>query len=667
MNCSILYKNADLFCTCFTTKMSTYFYHYGKINHIYVIRGGVPMQKKIAFFVGEIAWAYQETVVKTMAKRANELGYDLITFCSFGFYSENHILYAEGEKSILQIPDYSLFDGIIVAEDVFDIPGMPDDFYHILQEKTTCPVVYLRTTREGFYSIVLENTSSIESMVYHFTDVHGFTDICYMSGKEGVRDTVDRLQGYLNAMEQKGIPVTEHMIFHGDYWRYKGEEAVDWFTEGRDTYPQAIICANDYMALSICEALRKRGVRVPEDVCVSGFDFIDEAKTYEPTLTSLEVDFKDIGLLAVDVIDKHLHGESQEQIQYIQAKLRIHKSCGCGKQYEFKTMQNYLDLEHHQISNTKDIFLSSIDYQDAFDFDEYMAVSERYSGFIRSPKSYFCFADTEEQGFNEVENDSSFTKHMILERIFEKDKPAVKLSTKFPRANLLPDEYWSDEEPNNYCIFTIHYKNMVYGYMVSELPDEPWFDIYTQGFLMTLANAIENSYIHNQMQHLEEIRSLYHKDPLTGIFNRRGFDKLLQESIASARLSGINFGVVSIDMDNLKTINDNFGHAEGDRAIMTLANALSHVMKTGDFCARIGGDEFSAFLNLSNPSRAKEFREDFVKTLKKESAFIKEYVVEASIGMCEMAEDPTASLISCIQTADMRMYEAKRAKKQNPR
>ena len=625
------------------------------------------MQKKIAFFVGEIAGAYQETVVKTIAKRANELGYDLITFCSFGFYSETHILYAEGEKSILQLPDYSMFDGIIVAEDVFDIPGMPDDFYHILREKATCPVVYLRTTREGFYSIMIENTSSIESMVYHFTDVHGFTDICYMSGKEGVQDTTDRLQGYLNAMERKGIPVTEHMIFHGDYWRYKGEEALDWFTEGRDTYPQAIICANDYMALSICEALRKRGMRVPEDVCVSGFDFIDEAKTYEPTLTSLEIDFKDMALLAVDVIDRHLHGESQEQIQYIQAKLRLHKSCGCGGQYEFKTMKNYLDRDHHQISNTKEIFLSSIDYQDAFDFDEYMAVSERYSGFIRSPKSYFCFADTDEQGFNEVENDSSFTKQMILERIFEKDKPAVKLSRKFPRTSLLPEEYWSDEEPNNYCIFTIHYKNMVYGYMVSVLPDEPWFDIYTQGFLMTLANAIENSYVHNQMQHLEEIRSLYHKDPLTGIFNRRGFDKLLQESIASARLNGTNFGVVSIDMDNLKTINDNFGHAEGDRAITTLANALSHVMKTGDFCARIGGDEFSAFLILSDSGRAKEFQEEFVKTLKKESASIKDYNVEASIGMCEMAEDPTASLISCIQIADMRMYEAKRAKKQNPR
>ncbi|MDO5156505.1 MAG: GGDEF domain-containing protein [Eubacteriales bacterium] len=626
------------------------------------------MHKKIAFLVGEIAWEYQHTVSESITKSANKLGYDVVTFCSYGCYFESHYLYAEGEKSCIHIPDFSMFDGIIVTEDVFDIPGMADELYDLLKKTATCPIIYMRTQRDNCYSILLENTTSIENMVRHFTDVHGFTDICYMSGKEGIVDTAERLQGYLNVMKEKNIPVTEHMIFHGDFWRNKGEEAMNWFMTDRDTYPQAIVCANDYMAFSICEELRKRNVRIPEDVCVSGFDFIDEAKTYEPTLTSLEIDFETMAERAVEIIDNIAHNkEEAEYINRIEAKTRLHKSCGCGEQYQFKNITDYLDGDHHHISDTKNIFLSSIDYQDAFEFDEYMNVADKYRWFIRSDKAYFCFLDSDEQGADAIENDSSFTNHMVLKQVFEKDQPAKKLNVKFPRRNILPDECWSDDEPNNYFIFTIHFKNLVYGYMAATIPSTGWFDIYTQGFLMTLANAIENGQTHKQMAHLEEIRSLYQKDPLTGIFNRRGFDKLLQENIVSARLNGNNFGIVSIDMDNLKTINDTYGHAEGDRAIITLANALNSIMKPGDFCARIGGDEFSAFISLPTPNRAKEFRNELNDALERENASLSNYQVGASVGICELAEDPSASLIACIQTADMRMYENKRARKKDVR
>ena len=67
------------------------------------------------------------------------------------------------------------------------------------------------------------------------------------------------------------IEVGEYDIYEGNYWTNRGAKAVDYFLDGKDEYPEAIICANDYMALSICEELKKRGKRVPEDVCVARF------------------------------------------------------------------------------------------------------------------------------------------------------------------------------------------------------------------------------------------------------------------------------------------------------------------------------------------------------------------------------------------------------------
>lgn len=620
------------------------------------------MRKKIGVFIGEIGQDYQSLVIKNIIEKANGLGYDVVAFCSYGSYNE-HILYAEGEKAIIHLPDFSSLDGIILTEDVFDIMGMADELYDLIKKNATCPVVYLRSKRDGCYSLILENKSSIENITRHFTDVHGFRDICYMSGKAGLADTTERLEGFMNAMKEKKIPVKEHMIFHGDFWRYKGKEAMDWFMEGRTTYPQAIICANDYMAISICEELRRRGVRVPEDVCVSGFDFVTDAKTNEPTLTSLEVDFVAMARHAVDIIDDVNHGKKVNFLQPTPAKIRLHKSCGCGSQYNHLRACDLIEKTHYQFADTKNTLISAIDYQDCFEMDEYMAVAWKYRRFMRSGKMFFCFKDTEEQGSNEVENDSLFTNQMVLRYIFDDQNPAKKLYKPFARKELLPAEYWDSDEPNNYFIFSIHFKNIVYGYMVGSLPTNEWFDIYSQGYLMTLANAIENGAVHTQMARLEEIRSLYQKDALTGIYNRRGFDKLLQNRFSQYKRDDSNFALVSIDMDNLKIINDSFGHSEGDTALIALSRALQKAMKKDDFCARVGGDEFSAVINVSSANRCHEFKADFAAAILEENKNLSDYTLDASVGICEIKESIATSLIACVQTADKRMYEEKRARK----
>lgn len=623
---------------------------------------GYCMRKRIGIFIGEIAQEYQKLVAKVVSKRANQLGYDTVFICSYGSYNED-ILYAEGEKSCIYLPDISSFDGLIITEDVLDIPGMDDELYGIVQKEAKGPVVYLRTSRPGCFSVLPENKKSMENMVRHFTDDHGFTDICYMSGKKGTEDAKERLAGYMTVMEEKGITVTDDMIFHGDYWRNKGKEAIDWFMQNRETYPQAIVCANDYMALSICEELKLRGVKVPEEVCVSGFDFIEEARVSNPTLTSLEVDFETMIVKSVDIIHDSLCGKECEKINKVNAKICLHSSCGCGTQYKHKNIIKIVDMVHKQVEDTKNLLISATDYQDSFEFDEYMAVADKYRRFIRAEKTYFCFCDEEDSGYNEVENDSVFTDQVVLRRTFDGNKPAEKSFIKFPRRKILPDELWKEDECNNFCVFAIHFKNVVFGYLVTDIPQDRWFDIYTQGYLMTLANAIENIEVHKQMEKLETIKAIYQKDPLTGIYNRRGFDKLFQESFSSAKHGGNDIALASIDMDNLKTINDTYGHSEGDKALICLAKALNSVMKEIDYCARIGGDEFAAVIVVDYPGRVNEFRSEFVNALKEESRRMEILEVEASVGICESKEQSVESLVTCVQLADRRMYEDKRNRK----
>ncbi|MDO5154875.1 MAG: GGDEF domain-containing protein [Eubacteriales bacterium] len=619
------------------------------------------MCKKIAIFLGEVVGNLQEEIMKLCSQYANQKGYGVISFCTYGSYNED-FLYAEGEKACISLPDMSGFDGVIVTEDVFNIPGMGDELYQVLKKDATCPVVYMRTKREGFYSVLSENTVGIEMMTKHFIEHHGFRDICFMSGKKGSQDSVERLQGFLNAMEEYQIPVTEHMIFHGDYWREKGKEALSWFMEGRETYPQVIICANDYMALSICEELREHGVRVPEDVCVSGFDYVIEAKQYHPSLTSMMVDFDKMSKKAVEIIDRVNSGKSQETYEYVTPKLKLHKSCGCGKQIHVSQVSELVDEKYQNISKMKDIMLSTTEYQDAFDEEEYLWITEKYGRLFNTDNVYLCMCDTEEEGYAAVENASAFSEQMILKRVFHGEERAEKKKISFPRKDILPKDIWKQDEIQNFMIFVLHFKNNVYGYLVAEFPQKGWFDIFTQGYIMTLANAIENASVQKKLEDLEKIKALYQKDSLTGLYNRRGFDKLIRDRMIAGAESKNVMTLVSIDMDGLKYVNDNFGHMEGDNALKLFASALKKSIGKDEFCARVGGDEFAAFLTGASKNREARFLKNLEKELQKVNSQQLPYQVDASVGTCVMNEGDL-SFADCVRIADRRMYENKNIRK----
>ncbi len=619
------------------------------------------MKKRIAVFIGEVTGTLQEGILNAIVEKANGLKYDVMVFCTYGSFNDD-FLYAEGEKRCITIPDLSLFDGVIVTEDVFNNPGLEDDLYDVLKKTAKCPVVYMRSVRDGFYSVLSENKEAIASMTEHFIKDHKFTDICYMSGKKESQDAKLRLRGFVSKMEEYGLPIEEHTVFHGDYWRDKGKEAIDWFMTERQTYPQVIICANDYMALSICEELKKRGISVPEDVCVSGFDCVSEAIQNDPPLTTFEVNFEEMVYCAIDIIDAANRKEHVNDCSMVLPKMHLQKSCGCCKAKLDEVKIDYIAESYRQTYNMKNAMLAVTEYQDAFEEEEYLWVTEKYGDVLQSDEVYLCMCDTKEKEFEAVEKQNQFTDQMILKRIFHGTERAEHYNIVFDRKDLLPKEFRKEDEIQNLVFFSMHFKNTIYGYLAAKIPDMHWFDVCTQTFIMNLANAIENASVQKEIADLEQIKAQYQRDVLTGLLNRRGFDKQIRDSIAF-RDKNSNDLYISIDMDNLKYINDTFGHLEGDRALCLLAQAIKSCMEEEDFCARVGGDEFAAFLPHSATDRGIVFSEKFQKALAKTAENDVPYTLDASFGICSLKEGKGLTLVECMQKADMRMYERKRNKK----
>ena len=191
--------------------------------------------------------------------------------------------------------------------------------------------------------------------------------------------------------------------------------------------------------------------------------------------------------------------------------------------------------------------------------------------------------------------------------------------------------------------------------ILDEFTKEPdFFNTTLQGFL-TFSGFIGLSWaLKDQLSKLEKTA---YTDPLTGLFNRAYFERW--KASASRRLR-LPYGVLVTDMDNLKTLNDNYSHVAGDMALKTVASALRESLRKEDLAFRLGGDEFVAVLEGVDEKDVREIVERFQKRLKISSGYLK-FPVEVSCGYSIASSSKTFEEV--FKEADEKMLENKRKKK----
>jgi diguanylate cyclase (GGDEF)-like protein len=151
-------------------------------------------------------------------------------------------------------------------------------------------------------------------------------------------------------------------------------------------------------------------------------------------------------------------------------------------------------------------------------------------------------------------------------------------------------------------------------------------------------------------------------DHLTGLANRREFERVMEREVALADRHGRRVSVMMIDLDNLKRINDHQGHRGGDAALRLVAQQLQRVVRSSDLCARIGGDEFAVAMPETDFERAREVATRLRSAVRELSLGVKSAdAVEVSIGLS--AWKPGQDWQSVYQSADDDLYDDKRRRK----
>lgn len=622
-------------------------------------------RKTIGIILFDITSYYQQQLVHTLSKTASKHGYNLLTFSAFTIYGSD-TKNAAGEYNILHLIPYEQLDALIVCHDTFNSNEAVEELWKLVTERCQAPIISIRKKVNGCYNILVEDTDAIPAFVRHFHDVHHFDRIAFMSGPYNHPDAIFRLEKYKEAMAELGLDCPEEYIFEGNFWKDCALDASKHFMSLKKR-PQAIVCANDYMALSLCKELTLQGYSVPQDIAISGFDDVRDARANVPPLTTCYVSVSDMAKKAMETIDTLLNGKEAPACTFVPTKIIIRNSCGCesstmkdlslSRMYEVELMEQLINQNAH---NTF-VSISLENMTSAEDIGDYLRL-EDVPGIARD--FYLCLGIHGNGAYPQVKKKApGFAKrsHSIYSL---RDLNPIATSS-FETKKLLPPEAIR-EEPMAVFFFPIHYLEYNFGYVAATSNGEEAQDTLFHSWLSLIGNTLENSRIRAKNQALlEKLNMLYHEDFLTKLYNRRGFEQFSEEEFSEAKKHNIKTMTLSIDMDNLKYINDVYGHSHGDLALQTIADAMRQACSGCEICARIGGDEFAVFGYDYSEEKAKQYTENFLQYLKDFNAQSNlPYCVNASFGYT--ISDPSLSISreNYMKISDDLLYQNKRKRKE---
>ncbi len=625
---------------------------------------GFVGRKKVAIFICGTIVDYQSQLVSHLSARMAELGYYSIIYNWFGGYGET-VEFEAGEFNAAYLPDYSDYDGIFLCLDTFTNEEASEEVLNMVKQYSKCPVVSIRREADDYHTVLIDDENSMESITEHLIEEHHFKDLFYVSGIKGHPDAVKRLNCFKRTLAKYGLELKEENLYHGDFWRGSGDRIVDTIIERRKggKLPEAIVCANDYMAISVCHALQARGYEIPKDVVVTGFDDIDEVSYTIPTITSVKMDVKEMAEMASNMFIRLSQKKKVDKYEYVKTTVIPRQSCGCcesSTKILTKALRNYFDLWQRQRSEHLQSCFMSLDTVVSSDVDTLNSYIEKYIGNNDYYKDFFVVLN--DYPWETIENEKmvGYTDEVVLRTAFVDTKRLENIKIKFPRSEILPDKFISDE-PKAYYVIPLHFQRASFGYAVIDYFPGGTIGSFYEFMLVSICNALQHMRAKRRSEALiDKLQSMYVTDVLTGLKNRHGFDVESHEMYDRVVNENRTMAIIGIDMDGLKTINDTFGHGEGDFALKIIADAIRSAAFTDEQGFRVGGDEFEILAMDYSENSIRKFIKHFVDYLEDfNSKSDKPYNVRASYGYFICNSDPSFTLTEWLSFSDDRMYEMK--------
>jgi len=243
-----------------------------------------------------------------------------------GFQSQANVLYdlvAQGSV-----------DGIVIWASSIGNYVTVDEMRAFHERYHPLPVVTIGMTLEGIPSLLMESYEGMCEALVHLIEVHGYRRLAFIRGPEGHLQAQERYRAYTDVLQAYGLPFDPNLVTLPLGWdRPIGREAMRLLLDERRLRPQvdveAIVAANDHLLLGALEVLRERGIQVPGQVAVVGFDDIMLGRTNTPPFTSVAAPYYEIGYQAMETLLARIAGQPVPEQVKVPCRFVVRQSCGC--------------------------------------------------------------------------------------------------------------------------------------------------------------------------------------------------------------------------------------------------------------------------------------------------------------------------------------------------
>lgn len=372
---------------------------------------------------------------------------------------------------------------------------------------------------------------------------------------------------------------------------------------------------------------------------------------------------KSIRSASLSACEGDMMGRKLNVLKILEGSMEVASECIVNMHY---TTMNDITFTHFLIGNiTKDMTIYDSDDEKCY----FSIVNDLYRAHVDSSFVYTF----EEPIIHDPKSEWKLPETILLRAYNDGDKLAAVTgeACKLPSSRIITNQYTPNDRNRIMVVSPLFMNEEQYGVIVCEMENEYFTYIYSITpqicsaiKLTNLVTKLESSLDAAQSRNnvLNRISMI---DELTGVYNRRGFYVSANRILKAAENEGRQAAIIFGDLDNLKKVNDTFGHDDGDYAIVSCAEFLKKSLRTTDVVGRIGGDEFAAFAICDDadiiaqlPTRIKGI------AAKHNEVSDKPYNVTVSIGIYPIICSPELNIQEFMDKADNALYEDK--KKKNP-
>ena len=481
---------------------------------------------RFGVIVPEINSPLDHEFIEGAFAQAQALGYDIIVYTGvFNSLRElRYDTYISGLENIYTLICTQKLDGIIFAAERFHTQEVIDKIKgYIAQTDTPCLVLGGECARAK--SMEADEYDSMYRITRHMTDDHGFRKLHCLAGIPGHKSSEERLRGFKDACKDSGVSITESNISYGYFWKEVPEKLGMDIASGKIDRPDAVVCCNDVMAVSLIESLAENGIRVPKDIKVTGFDGGWDSLMCQTSITTVSGRDKQFGADAVCRLYAMAAGTVPKQELFSQT-IRYGRSCGCCKDTPLESHLVDMILRHRE----KRTFIATDFIHHMSDASTVTELGERIDdvGHIFGGVDWLdiCLCDDWQGDSSNPDNYRQYgysdEMYMLLSKRFGENNEA---HYKFHTADILP-ALSVPHEPHLIIMTSLHCSGQIYGYAAAGYTDSRRVSVdeYHVSWCDSVSNGIKALQKKLYYQHFRrQIEKLSEKDPVTGMLNRRGF------------------------------------------------------------------------------------------------------------------------------------------------